>query len=179
MYTITTSCSLDHVRTGKEPWICRAMLVYGRVSPTHEVIPPFTLNLSDPFGFLSLCGPQIWHPRRSCEACRNYSRSVNVCVTSARRFLEPKIVVRGCPFVLQFLGDPKNLWLCYAKPYSHRGMVLGMLKCWAPKNGHADRFWPLSQETSLHFPVFPTIAKRKHELYNHLIYIYTDHTVNN
>jgi len=31
---------------GKEPWICRAMLVYGRVSPTHEVIPPFTLNLS-------------------------------------------------------------------------------------------------------------------------------------
>lgn len=29
---------------GKEPWICRAMLVYGRVNPTHEVIPPFTLN---------------------------------------------------------------------------------------------------------------------------------------
>ena len=62
-----------------------------------------------PFGLLSLCGPQIWHPRRSCEACRNYSRSVNVCVTSARRFLEPKTVVRGCPFVLQFLGDPQSM----------------------------------------------------------------------
>ena len=106
MYTIPTSCSLDHVSLRERTMDLQSYVSLREGKPNTWSYSPIH---PQPFGFLSLCGPQIWHPRRSCEACRNYSRSVNVCVTSARRFLEPKIVVRGCPFVLQFLGDPQSM----------------------------------------------------------------------
>ena len=51
------------------------------------------------------------HPRWSCKARRSYGLSVNVCVTSARPFLDPKIVVRVCRVSFNFLG---TLNPCYA-----------------------------------------------------------------